>query len=45
LQLLLIGGLKFGVDFTGGRSYIVAFDEPVVSSDLKTGLMVNLTAR
>ncbi|WP_373400515.1 protein translocase subunit SecDF [Algoriphagus halophilus] len=33
-----INGLKFGVDFTGGRSYIVAFAEPVAASDLKTGL-------
>ncbi len=31
-------GLKFGVDFTGGRSYIVTFNEPVVPSELKTGL-------
>ncbi|MFN3998880.1 protein translocase subunit SecDF [Algoriphagus sp.] len=38
LGIAAINGLKFGVDFTGGRSYIVAFDEPVVSSDLKTGL-------
>jgi SecD/SecF fusion protein len=38
LGIAAINGLKFGVDFTGGRSYIVAFNEPVVSSDLKTGL-------
>lgn len=38
LGIAAVNGLKFGVDFTGGRSYIVAFDEPVVSSDLKTGL-------
>ena len=30
--------MKFGVDFTGGRSYIVAFDEAMVASDLKSGL-------
>mgnify|MGYP005748027303 CR=1 FL=1 len=38
LAIAAISGLKFGVDFTGGRSYIVAFDTPVVPSDLKVGL-------
>ena len=38
LVIGLVNGLKFGVDFTGGRSYIVAFDQPVVASDLKVGL-------
>jgi SecD/SecF fusion protein len=32
------GGLNYGVDFTGGRSYIVAFNNPVVASDLKVAL-------
>ncbi|WP_439489376.1 protein translocase subunit SecDF [Algoriphagus sp.] len=38
LGIALVNGLKFGVDFTGGRSYIVAFDEPMAASDLKSGL-------
>ena len=38
LAIAAINGLKFGVDFTGGRSYIVAFAEPVAASELKTGL-------
>ncbi|TDQ17280.1 SecD/SecF fusion protein [Algoriphagus boseongensis] len=38
LAIAAFNGLKFGVDFTGGRSYIVAFNEPVVPSDLKVGL-------
>ncbi len=38
LAIAGLNGLKFGVDFTGGRSYIVAFAEPVAASDLKTGL-------
>jgi SecD/SecF fusion protein len=38
LGIAAVNGLKFGVDFSGGRSYIVAFDEPVVPSDLKVGL-------
>ncbi|AGA77387.1 protein translocase subunit SecDF [Echinicola vietnamensis] len=38
LAFAVINGLKFGVDFTGGRSYIVEFAEPVAASDLKTGL-------
>ncbi|OOG78879.1 protein translocase subunit SecDF [Algoriphagus sp. A40] len=38
LAIAVFNGLKFGVDFTGGRSYVVVFDEPVVPSDLKVGL-------
>ncbi|MBW3545679.1 MAG: protein translocase subunit SecDF, partial [Bacteroidetes bacterium] len=36
--LALNGGLNMGVDFTGGRTYVVNFDEPVVPSDLKVAL-------
>ncbi len=32
------GGLNYGVDFTGGRSYVVAFNNPVVPSDFKVAL-------
>ncbi|MDR7129968.1 SecD/SecF fusion protein [Algoriphagus sp. 4150] len=38
LGIAAVNGLKFGVDFTGGRSYVVAFDEPIAASDLKSGL-------
>ncbi|MHA7129603.1 protein translocase subunit SecDF [Algoriphagus namhaensis] len=38
LGIAAVNGLKFGVDFTGGRSYIVAFNEPMSASDLKVGL-------
>lgn len=38
LGIAVVNGLKFGVDFTGGRSYIVEFNEAVVPSDLKVGL-------
>jgi SecD/SecF fusion protein len=38
LVFAIFNGLKFGVDFTGGRSYIVAFNEAVIPSDLKVGL-------
>lgn len=38
LAIGLVNGLKFGVDFTGGRSYIVAFDQPIIASELKVGL-------
>lgn len=34
----LTNGLKFGVDFTGGRSYIVEFNQPIPASEIKTGL-------
>ncbi|MDN3687685.1 protein translocase subunit SecDF [Cyclobacterium jeungdonense] len=36
--LALTTGLKFGVDFTGGRYYIVEFNEAVPASELKVGL-------
>lgn len=36
--LALTSGLKFGVDFTGGRYYIVEFNEPIPASELKVGL-------
>jgi len=36
--IFIQGGLNLGVDFTGGRSYIVSFNEPVVASELKTSL-------
>jgi SecD/SecF fusion protein len=38
IVLMAIQGLNLGVDFKGGRSYIVSFDQSVVVSDLKTSL-------
>ena len=38
LIVALTSGLKFGVDFTGGRSYIVEFNQAIPASDIKTGL-------
>ena len=35
---LSTSGLRLGVDFKGGRSYVVQFDEPMVASDIKTSL-------
>ncbi len=35
-MLITQGGLNLGVDFKGGRSYVVTFEEPVVTSDLQT---------
>lgn len=35
---LAINGLNLGVDFKGGRSYVITFAEPVVPSDLRTAL-------
>jgi len=36
--IVLNGGLNLGVDFKGGRSYIVEFNNDVVASDLKASL-------
>ena len=35
---LSTSGLRLGVDFQGGRSYVVEFDQPMVASDIKTSL-------
>ncbi len=32
------GGLNYGVDFTGGRTYLVEFDKPVDIEKVKSGL-------
>ncbi len=35
------GGLNLGVDFKGGRTYIVKFDKPLVTDDVAKALAVN----
>jgi SecD/SecF fusion protein len=36
--LFITNGLNMGVDFTGGRTYVVSFDEPVSPTDAKVAL-------
>jgi len=38
MVLLFVNGLNLGVDFQGGRSYVVSFNQPVVASEIKTNL-------
>ena len=38
MSLTFINGLNLGVDFKGGRSYVVTFDQPVVASEMKAEL-------
>jgi len=38
LALIAVRGLNMGVDFKGGRSYIVSFSKPVVATDVKVAL-------
>ncbi len=38
ILLVVQGGFNFGVDFKGGRSYVVEFPEAVSSTDLKVAL-------
>ncbi len=38
LLMIVQGGLQMGVDFTGGRAYVISFSEPVVPSELKVAL-------
>ncbi|MDN5216265.1 protein translocase subunit SecDF [Fulvivirgaceae bacterium BMA12] len=37
--LILKGGLNLGVDFKGGRSYVVSFSQPQVASKVETALL------
>lgn len=39
--LIAIQGLNLGVDFKGGRSFIVAFTQPVEATELKSNLAAN----
>jgi len=41
ILIILEGGLNLGVDFTGGRSYVVEFQEPVSATKMKTALQRN----
>lgn len=36
--LIAVQGLNMGVDFKGGRSYVVAFNQPIVATDMKVAL-------
>ncbi len=36
--LIAVQGLNLGVDFKGGRSYIVSFSQPVVATDMKVAM-------
>jgi SecD/SecF fusion protein len=36
--LIVLQGLNLGVDFTGGRTFVVNFNEPVVATDMKVAL-------
>ncbi|GIV36615.1 MAG: protein translocase subunit SecDF [Cyclobacteriaceae bacterium] len=38
LVLIVLNGLTLGVDFKGGRSYVVSFNQPVKATELKVGL-------
>ncbi len=38
MALLFINGLNMGVDFKGGRSYVIKFNQPVEASVIKTGI-------
>ena len=38
IVLILQGGLNLGVDFTGGRAYVVGFEKPVGPTELKLAL-------
>ncbi|MBX2897680.1 MAG: protein translocase subunit SecDF [Cyclobacteriaceae bacterium] len=39
--LIAIQGLNLGVDFKGGRSYVVSFNQPVIATDMKVALANN----
>lgn len=35
---LVFRGLNYGIDFTGGRTYVVRFDQPVAASEVRNSL-------
>jgi SecD/SecF fusion protein len=37
---LAIRGLNYGVDFSGGRTYVIRFDQPVNTNDMRNSLEV-----
>ena len=39
--LIAVQGLNMGVDFKGGRSYVVTFNQPVVATDMKVAISEN----
>ncbi len=39
--MVMKGGLNYGVDFKGGRSYVVSFNSPQVASDVETELLTD----
>jgi SecD/SecF fusion protein len=41
IAVYIAGGLTLGVDFKGGRSYIVQFDKPVAADKVKTKVVDN----
>ncbi|HEX6224198.1 MAG TPA: protein translocase subunit SecDF [Chryseolinea sp.] len=41
LLLIVFRGLNFGVDFRGGRAYVITFQDPVDATDLKNDLVEN----
>ncbi len=43
--LIAINGLNLGVDFKGGRSYIVSFSRPVVATDMRNALFKNFESQ
>ncbi len=39
LGSIVFKGFTYGVDFTGGRTYVVRFDKPVVAEDIRTATL------
>lgn len=44
ISSLFLRGLNFGVDFSGGRTYIVRFDEAVSTNDIRNALTAEFDA-
>ncbi|HEY8402399.1 MAG TPA: protein translocase subunit SecDF [Cytophagaceae bacterium] len=45
IAILVAGGLTLGVDFKGGRSYIVEFNQPIVASEVRSALVDNFEGK
>jgi len=45
LGSIFVNGFKFGIDFTGGRNYVVRFDKEVNAEDVENGLVKVFTTQ
>ncbi|MDR2802575.1 MAG: protein translocase subunit SecDF [Prevotellaceae bacterium] len=43
LSFIFTKGFTYGVDFTGGRTYVVRFDKPASTNDVRTAILAEMS--